>query len=154
MGVPLSVHMRGKMERERVEKEYTLSCAAYMCTHAPYVPHWQTQRQISATHCNTLQHIATHCNKPSACYLHAQQQMPATQYNTLQHTSTPCNSIQHSSHVILIFATANSCNTVQPQSHASATANSNNTPQHTATHCNIPQHTATHQTHLIDMHQQ
>ena len=38
-----------------------------------------------ATHCNTLQHITTHCN----------MMQHATHCNTLQHTATQYNTLQH-----------------------------------------------------------
>jgi len=51
------------------------------------------QEQHTATHCNTLQHTATH-----AYGGHAQPHC-----NTLQHTATYCNTLQH---------TATHCNTL------------------------------------------
>jgi len=60
---------------------------------------------VCCTHCNTLQHTATHgthCNTLhyTAAYTHAS----ATHCNTLQHTATHCNTLQH---------TATHCNTLQ-----------------------------------------
>jgi len=45
-----------------------------------------TTLQHTATHRNTLQHIATHCNT---------LQHTATHRNTLQHIATHCNTSQH-----------------------------------------------------------
>ena len=75
-----------------------------------------------ATHCNTLQHTATHST--GACLQHT-----AAHCNTLQHTATHCNTLlcntrQH---------TATHCSTLQ---HTAM--------QHAAAHCNILQRTATH----------
>jgi len=76
-------------------------------------------RQHTATHCNTRQHTTTHCNT---------QQHTATHGNTLQHTATPCNMLLHFRRLTLVSLQHNTshCNTLQ----------------HTATHCNILQHTA------------
>ena len=57
--------------------------------------------QRTATHCNTLHHIATHCQHDQFSDL--VQQVPrimnllhaATSCNTLQHTATHCNTLQH-----------------------------------------------------------
>jgi len=76
------------------------------------------------THCNTLQHTATHRNMPQ----HTARIAPVwheyfmtgtnhSRHTTLQHTATRCNTLQHA---------ATHCNTLQ----------------HTATHCNTLQHTA------------
>ena len=82
------------------------------------------------THCNKLQHTATHC-------ISIRQDREATvsrcitfvsQCNTLQHTATHCNTLQH---------TTAHCNTLQH------TATRCSTLQRTATHCNTLQHTAT-----------
>jgi len=94
--------------------------------------------QVTATHCNTVQHSATHCNMWAiVCEIHLcglsgdcnTLQHTATHCNTPQHTATHCNTLQH---------TATHCNALQH------TATHCNTLQHTATHCNTLQHTATH----------
>jgi len=57
-----------------------------------------------ATHCNTLQHTATHCESVL--------QHTATHCNTLQHTATHCNTLQHTAtHYNTLQQTAN--NTLQ-----------------------------------------
>jgi len=71
----------------------------------------------TATHYNTLQRTATHCNT---------QQLSATLYTTLQHITTRCNT-----------GSATLCNTLQE------TARDCNTLQHSATLCNTMQHSAT-----------
>ena len=57
------------------------------------------------THCNTLQHIATHCNAAwsTPCSTLQHTQHTATHCNTLQNTATHCNTLQH---------TATHCNTL------------------------------------------
>jgi len=89
-----------------------------------------------ATHCNTLQHPATHCNiahtdvVPEAPPSDAMQNT-ATHYHTLQHTATHCNTLQHIQMSYLKYP-------------LTLTDTLQNTLQHTATHCNTLQHTATH----------
>ena len=82
--------------------------------------------EITAAHCNTLQHTATH---DTLSYIHyddtATLQHTATHYSTLQHTATHCNTLQH---------TATHCNTLQH------TVTHYRTLQHTATHCNTLHH--------------
>jgi len=67
-----------------------------------------------ATHCNTLQQHATHCNAPTrvspsltlklmflmpptlvCLFCHTLQRHTATHCNTLRHTATHCNTLQH-----------------------------------------------------------
>jgi len=55
---------------------------------------------ISATHCNTLQHTATHNEYMTGSFwiqvsLCNTLQHTATHRNTLQHTATHCNTLQH-----------------------------------------------------------
>ena len=119
-----------------------------------------------ATHCNTLQHTATHynaLNRPSgalACVLGNLLfvaewcvSCAATHCNTLQPTATHCNTLQH---------TATHCSTLQRPSTPSGYFSicpwklavcgrkvclsllHYGTLQHTATHSNTLQHTATH----------
>jgi len=75
----------------------------------------KVQLQHTATHCNTLQRIATgygkcvpdkgfNCNHVSFDTL----QPTATHYNILQHTATHCNTLQHT-------ATSATCNDGTPQ---------------------------------------
>jgi len=88
---------------------------------------------VTATHCNALQHAATHCN---TLVLEPYTQEPcvsATHCNTLQRTATHCNTLQHTRPGAI-------------HTHAA------NTLQHTATLCktlcntlyNTLQHTAMH----------
>ena len=65
--------------------------------------------KVTATHCNTLQHTATHCT---------------THCSTLQHTETHCNTLQHTAQ-----HTAAHCNTLQH------TATHCDTLQHTVPRC-------------------
>jgi len=59
---------------------------------------------LKVSHCNTLQHTATHASNISANVLTSSlasvytvaSQLTATYCNTLQHTATHCNSLQHS----------------------------------------------------------
>jgi len=118
----------------------------------------------TATHCNTLQYIATHClsflqnlyllfiSTPSV--IATRRLHTATHCSTLQHTATHCNTLlmfssefvspipQHPSSEyyshMLTTHTAPHCNTLQH------TATHSNTLQHTATHCTTLHHTATH----------
>jgi len=82
--------------------------------------------QDVATHCNTLQHTATHCSHCNTFIrMHTYVGMCLTQYivihyNTLQHTATHCNAHY---------------NTMEPNVKCAI---------ETATHCNTLQHTATH----------
>ena len=78
--------------------------------------------QRPATHCNTLQHTATHRRHASAMG-NVSSQRTATHY-----TATHCNILQH---------TATHCKTRQHTTHASATRNA------VTTHCNTLQKTAT-----------
>ena len=110
-----------------------------------------------ATHNNTLQHTATHCNTMQThviwqhTAIHCKSlQRTATHCNTLQHTAIHCNTLQvsatqqqhtatHCNSRYFLLQTRNkaSCNTLQQ------TATHCNTLQHTATPCNTLQHTAT-----------
>jgi len=66
------------------------------------------QHSTATQHCNTLHHIATHCNtaKASSKKMHTNVALPctATHCNTLRHTATHCNTLQH---------TAPHCNTAK-----------------------------------------
>ena len=81
---------------------------------------------LTATHCNRMQHTATHRDN----------------LNSLQHTARHCNiAVQKQQHVLAgvhscVFAR---CSTLL---HTKSTATHCNTLQHTATHCNTLQHTA------------
>ena len=88
------------------------------------------------SHCNTLQHTATHCNTSAdaLCQLavaYVYEHM-YSHCNTLQHAATHCNT---SAHVLCQLAVA--CVYEHIYSHC-------NTLQHTATRCNALQQTATH----------
>jgi len=114
-----------------------------------------------ATHCNTLQHTATHCNthcntlqhtathsKMKECFPKHTCQCTYTRVsNTItKRTATRCNTCMFAMHMCLLFAahcdaqhhSAIHCNALQH------TATHCNTLQHIATHCNTLQHTATH----------
>jgi len=101
-----------------------------------------------ATHCNTLQHTATHCSVPSralggALCVEGQtlwDRFMATHCNRLQYTSIHCNTLQSEgtcerAHCVL---RDKRCGTGSWH----LTATHCNTLQHTATHCNTLQHTA------------
>jgi len=83
---------------------------------------------LFATHCNTLQHGATHHAATHCDTL----QHAATRCNTLQHAATRCNSLfrNRTSNVGSLFG--------------ATTASHRNTLQHTASQCHTLQHTATH----------
>jgi len=114
---------------------------------------------VTASHYNTLQHAATHCNTLQY-QPHSKGQelckwgreVTATYCNTLEYTATHCNTLQHTAtHCMTLEHTATSaafkkatilevrdggnCNTLQ-----------HTTTQHTATPCNIRQHAAIHYT--------
>ena len=116
-----------------------------------YVEDSQTQRIIyiylnittsinHRTHCNTLQHTATHCNMNASCLCTRTWWYGcATHCNTLQRTATHCNTLQHTATLTTLplrtYIWRNgveNCNT-----HC-------NTLHRIATHCNTLQHTATH----------
>jgi len=80
----------------------------------------------AATHCNTLQHTATHCNTLHICISYTCR---TNVYTCHIHTHTLCNTLQHTPCKVL-------CNTLQ---HITT---HHNTLQHTAIHCNTLQHTA------------
>jgi len=82
----------------------------YLCTHCDKLQH-------TATHSNTLQHTATHCNAQQ----HTATQVFRLSRNLLQHSFTTC------------AHTAKHCNTLQ----------------HTATHCNTLQHRHLDQSHSL-----
>jgi len=96
----------------------------------------------AATHCNTPQDTAAHCNTLT-CITDAGRlrlgmlQHTATHRKTLQHTAAHCKTLTCITdagrlHLIMLRRTATHCNTLQ----------------HTTTHYNTPQHTATHRNTL------
>ena len=93
------------------------------------------------SHCNTLQHTATHliarCNALQHAAAHCNTlQHTAMHFNTLQHTATHCSTLQHTApHYTTLQHTATHCSTLQ---HTAAHCS---TLQHTATHCNTLRHT-------------
>ena len=90
----------------------------------------KTESLNPATHCNTLQHIAIHCNTVR----NRERSEIHWRRNPLQHTATHC---------ILLHHTATHCNTLQHTAiHCQASASESNTLQHTVTSCNTLQHTA------------
>jgi len=109
----------------------------------------------AATHCNTLQHTATHCNKSKTSMRVTLSKVPwssvyaTTHCNTLQHIETHCNTPQH---------IATHCNTstgplrgvarnsIQGTSSIYVTTHCNSL-QLTATHCNTHVHTTSSQVH-------
>jgi len=64
-----------------------------------------------ATHCNTLQHTATHYNM----HMYSIYPLPsATAGNLLQHTATNCRTLQHTAtHCSTLRYSATQCNTMQ-----------------------------------------
>jgi len=94
---------------------------------------------VNATHCNTLQHTATHINVA----LRRVWVSKGSTLTTLQQAHTQCESLQH---------TATHCNTLQHtatwHSRESEWAKARNIPPcsihtHSMSHCNTLQHTAT-----------
>jgi len=113
--------------------------------------------QLTATHCNSLQHIqhtATHRNTPQHTVTHrnimcerfdtlsvsTSMQLTATHCNSLQLTATHCNTLQHDVqdiwHFVSLYFTATYCNTLQ----------------HTATHCNTLQHDVWEIWHFVSLY--
>jgi len=98
-----------------------------------------TSMQHIATHCNTLQHTATHYG---GCAVHARvlRVRMCVLATSLQHIATHCNTLLHS---------ATHCNkelwrrACVSSPHVQHNAVPGNTLQHTATHYNTLQHTAT-----------
>ena len=81
------------------------SCKSRMllvkCRHARTLytlQHTATLQHCITAHCNTLQHVATHCNMLHAKCRHART------LHILQHTATHCNKLKH---------TATHCNTTE-----------------------------------------
>jgi len=98
------------------------------------------KRNTRATHYNTLQHTATHCNtlqqQTATRWFH---KTPRKRYPSSRHTAAHCNTLQHiSAHCSTLQHTAARCSTLQHK------ATQCNTVQHGATHYNTLQHTATH----------
>jgi len=87
--------------------------------------------QCTITHCNTLQHTATHF-KIHSRVRHCPM---AVHYNTLQHTATHCNTLQH---------TATHCNIPSRVRHCPVASQHNTLQHNTATHFNLLQRTATY----------
>ena len=82
----------------------------------------QKHTATHVTHCNTLQHTATHPESQELCGIES----CANQKNTLRHTA---HTLQHTAtHRITLQRTATHCNTLQ----------------HRAKHCNTLHHIATH----------
>jgi len=85
----------------------------------------------AATHCNTLQHTATHCNMQHTAICALRRSLDGScYYNTLQHTATR-NTLRYVLYSMILSGgiPAAHCNTLQH----TATCN---TLQH-ATHCNM-----------------
>jgi len=80
--------------------------------------------QRTATHCNALQHTATHSPIHSVIDV---VECVATHCNILQHTATHCNTLQH---IHLFIQSLMLLSVLQP------TATYCNALQHTTTHCN------------------
>jgi len=115
---------------------------------------------LAATHCNTLQRTATHCNAPQHINVNAEQAadttrgIPVTRIdkislqharcNTLQRTATHCNALQHTA--THKYKCGTGCRYYAWHSRDSYWQNITATRslQHTATHCNALQCTATH----------
>jgi len=65
-------------------------CAYYSSSHCNTLQHPATHKlQHTAAHCSTLQHTATHCDA-------LQYTLLALSVNTQQHTAAHCNTLQHS----------------------------------------------------------
>jgi len=125
---------------------------------------WHPKRYVChvATHCNTLQHTATHyiaLQHTALCLWHPKRYVchVATHCNALQHSATQCDTplcvhgIQRVrvSRSTTLQHTATLCNTLQhtdlcpwhPKRYVCHVATHCTTLQHTATHCNTLQHT-------------
>ena len=90
----------------------------------------------AATHCNALQHTATHCiSVNTRLFSHKETYI----CSTLQHTATHCNMLQHNAHKEFGFVIC-----VNKRSIQSKDIYICSTLQHTATRCNTLQHTATY----------
>ena len=110
---------------------------------------WLASFLMTATRCNTLQHVATHMT----CLVLARQL--SDDCNTLQHAATHCDTSQYtrlvSPWLASFLMTATHFNTLQ---HTATHRNTHDSSrpgspafwwlQHTSTHCNTLQHTATH----------
>jgi len=104
------------------------------------------------SHCNTLQHTATHCNTTHGntrqhTTTHKSHRvsridcdtLTATHCNTLQHIATHCNTLQ-----VNLIARSRLRAIKWVKFNGTLSAAQCSTVQHTATHCNTLQHTATH----------
>ena len=85
--------------------------------------------QLTATHCNTLQHTATHwASSGLGFYSFA----PSQRQHTRQHTATHCTTLQHTATWLELFLVS-ICHYTQ-----------GNSLQHTEQYCNALQHAATY----------
>jgi len=133
----------------------------------------QNTQQQTASHCNTLQHTATHIAELYSVMLSRLRVFHVKRHpkNTLQHTATHCNTLQHTAtHIAGLYSamlsrlcvfhvkrhpkntlqhTATHCNTHRRIAFCDVELTvcilcPKTSKKYTATHCNILQHTATH----------
>jgi len=76
---------------------------------------YKVYRGFTATHCNTLQHTAAHCNTPYTMPQY-RQSVSCGYCNTLQHTATHHTQSISADKVYCVF-TATHCNTLQHTTH-------------------------------------
>jgi len=106
-------------------------------------------RGLTTTHCNNLQHTATHCLSPSRYDERARNvsfycKILQHNYNTLQHTVT-CSVLRaHTECGILLQNTATQQQHTATHCHLFSTTSAHGMWKRTATHCNTLQHTTTH----------
>jgi len=101
----------------------------------------------SATLCNTLQLIATHCATLQQEWDHTHMRQTPTSQLRLQQIATHCNSLQHTAPHFNRNEITRTYITRQHQHNVC------NTSQHTATHCNTLHHNATgERSHTLTSH--
>jgi hypothetical protein len=122
---------------------------------------------LLSLHCNTLQHIATHCNTLWGCRMlgaffiailiqvialilcileySRNKTISQVHCNTLQHTATHCNTLQHTATHCQTHRHTSTQHTVKQDVACTLqdTATLCNTLQHTAAHCQTHKHTNT-----------
>ena len=118
--------------RERLHSSWSFDRCATHCIKVLHSATLCDTLQLTAAHCNTLQHTAD-------------VQRIATNRYTLRHSVTHCNSLQHTAaHCNTLQHTATHCRCAMHCNQVLHSATPCDTLQLTAAHCNTLQHTAAH----------
>jgi len=100
--------------------------------------------QVTAMHCNQLQHPTTHCNIPQQTATRCHTDFLPRHYGRLDPyfpSHSHCNTLQHIHTLLHTAKQMLDLAILAGRTHVSFRCN---TLQHTATHCNALQHIATH----------